>query len=205
MITCKEDLINTYVDGRDVELGNAYQELLFSFGVKWLDFNDQLVRVVGDSSLISRFCFNGSELSWDSKEVAIRNFGKELTLEDLKPQTKEVEWDGEYQLEGGSGWFKYKSTYVASNGDMFAMCLVPNANKGLPFEQYLDVATTKFRKPETPEQKLERDELEAAYDLYCDLAYVNGATSFDAFKTDAGLTRFWLSVVRKTNYKVDGE
>ena len=75
------------------------------------------------------------------------------------PQTKEVEWDG--LIEGGSGWFKYKSTYIASSGDMFAMCLVPNANKGQPFEQYLDVETTKFRKLETPEQKLEREELEA--------------------------------------------
>lgn len=80
------------------------------------------------------------------------------------PQTKGVEWDGEYQLEHGSGWFKYKATYTASNGSMFAMCLVPNANSAQPFEQHLDVATTKFRAIETPEDQKKREELEMVKD-----------------------------------------
>lgn len=76
------------------------------------------------------------------------------------PQTKEVEWDGEYQLEYGKGWYKYKVTYEASNGDMFAMCLVQSANNGNPFEQYLNSTTTKFRALEAPEdrEKREREE-----------------------------------------------
>ena len=69
------------------------------------------------------------------------------------PQTKEVEWDGEYQLEHGKGWFTYKTTYTASSGDMFALCLVPGAHGDKPFEQYLDSATTKFRSLETPGQR----------------------------------------------------
>ncbi|AUR86859.1 hypothetical protein NVP1090B_24 [Vibrio phage 1.090.B._10N.286.48.F1] len=125
-------------------------------------------------------------------------------IADLKPQTKEVEWYGEYQLEGGSGWFKYKSTYVASSGDMFAMCLVPNANKGQPFEQYLDVNTTKFRKLETPEQKLERERVEAAkylYSKHC-VAVRHPVKDLD---NNSELLNAWLVIVDETNYKVKGE
>ena len=51
------------------------------------------------------------------KELVNRQFHKPI------PQTKEVEWDGEYQLEDGKGWFKYRTTYAASSGDMLAIVL----------------------------------------------------------------------------------
>lgn len=79
-----------------------------------------------------------------------------------------TEWDGEYLLDGNSEWFKYKTTYKASNGDMFAMCLVPHANNGEPFEQYLDSDTTSFRKLENEEYK-EAINLARRYSLVCDI------------------------------------
>jgi hypothetical protein len=84
MITCKEDLIGTYVDGRDIKLGNEYQKLLFKFGVKWLHFDDQEVRTA--SGMTNHFCFNGEFLSWSRKEPADINYEKKLTLKDLKPK-----------------------------------------------------------------------------------------------------------------------
>lgn len=153
----------------------------------------------------------------DTKEVMVDGYvapewesaGKDENLADMKPipQTKEVEWDGEYQLEGGKDWFKYKTTYTSSSGDMFAMCLVPSANKGKPFEQYLDLATTKVRALETEAERAERERLEAAYDLYRD--YCDGTSfkgvGFDLFKDPTDNREVWLAIVRKTGYRKESE
>ena len=53
-------------------------------------------------------------------------------------------------------------------------------------------------KPETPEQKREREELESAYDLYCELNNNHNCVEFDRFKINCNN---WLRVVRKTGYR----
>ena len=208
MITCKEDLIGTYVDGRNVELGNAYQKLLFSFGVNWLDFNDQLVRYVSDSSLTSQFCFDGDSLSWNSKEFAKRNYDKELTLEDLKPQTKEVEWVNGLPPVGVECWFNFKLAHPQKCTPMYfgSKIVVYVDSNGNEFSLLLDEVN--FSKIETEADRKEREELEASYDLLCvgnKALNVTAPCTFDEFKLDKPQCDFWLSIVRKTNYKVKGE
>ena len=58
-----------------------------------------------------------------------------------------------------------------------------------------------LRKPETPEQKLERQRLESAYHLAC----IASGTSkwdltFDGFKKDEKAVKRWLAVVDETKY-----
>jgi hypothetical protein len=56
----------------------------------------------------------------------------------------------------------------------------------------------KFRPLETPEQKKEREELEAAYDLF--LTFYQGINvSFEEFSASYD-TEDWIRIVRKTNY-----
>ena len=118
------------------------------------------------------------------------------------PQTKEVEWDGEYQLEHGKGWYKYKVTYEASNGDMFAMCLVQSANNGNPFEQYLDSTTTKFRALESPEAKKECERIESAKYLYS--KHCAGVRHpVKDLDNNPVLLNAWLVIVDETGYRVE--
>ena len=120
------------------------------------------------------------------------------------PQTKEVEWDGEYQLEYGKGWYKYKVTYEASNGDMFAMCLVQSANNGNPFEQYLNSTTTKFRALEAPEDREKREREEAAKYLHSKHC-VAMRHPFKDLDNNLELLNAWLAVVDETGYRKGGE
>lgn len=56
-------------------------------------------------------------------------------------------------------------------------------------------------KPETPEEKEQRERLEAAYDLYTSCAHAGGCTSYEIFVSDPVMLKFWLSVVDKTKYR----
>lgn len=83
MNRCKlEHFADCYVDGSDKEISRAFQERLFSLGAKWLDFNDQTVRF---DSKMTHICFDGSRISWNSREYAIDNYSNEIEMEDLKP------------------------------------------------------------------------------------------------------------------------
>ena len=137
-----------WTSGYDV----GYRKLVLDCVFGWLPDDKKWIRAIDNDVAMERI----------DKGFWIPNLVKELVERQSKPipQTKEVEWDGEYQLEYGKGWYKYKVTYEASNGDMFAMCLVQSANNGNPFEQYLNSTTTKFRALEAPEdrEKREREE-----------------------------------------------
>ena len=83
MNRCKlEDFAGCYVDGSDKEISRAFQERLFSLGAKWLDFNDQIVRF---NSEMTHICFDGSRVSWNSREYAVDNYSNEIEMKDLKP------------------------------------------------------------------------------------------------------------------------
>ena len=65
--------------------------------------------------------------------------------------------------------------------------------------------TDKLKKPETQEQREERERLEAAYDLYClrcDAIKWSAKYSFDEFKEEDDAVNGWLAVVDKTNYRL---
>jgi len=63
-----------------------------------------------------------------------------------------------------------------------------------------------FRKPETPEQKKEREELEAAYDLYTvyqsasNLSCMN-ITDFKEHAEDHPLYKGFVAIVNETGYR----
>ncbi|CAH9016968.1 putative coil containing protein [Vibrio phage 217E38-1] len=63
----------------------------------------------------------------------------------------------------------------------------------------------KFRKPETPQQREDRERLEAAYDLYCHIAKMNNRVpySFEQFSNDSTTyyRKEYLEIVCKTNYR----
>jgi len=114
------------------------------------------------------------------------------------PQTKEVEWANGDACRYAND-IEHEYTYIGEHphGDGH---YVFSEEKGITY-----IANGYLLEPETEAERKEREELEVAYDLYCDLAYINGATSFDLFKTDKKLVDFWVGIVRKTNYKVKGE
>lgn len=63
---------------------------------------------------------------------------------------------------------------------------------------YRNAHISVIEKPETPEQKSERERLESAYDLYCELNGKHNVVEFDRFKINCGN---WLRVVDKTHYR----
>ncbi|AUR86539.1 coil containing protein [Vibrio phage 1.086.O._10N.222.51.F8] len=63
---------------------------------------------------------------------------------------------------------------------------------------------TKFRKPETPQQREDRERLEAAYKLYlirCHAVNHPITYEFNEFKSEPDAKDGWLAVVDKTNYR----
>lgn len=65
-----------------------------------------------------------------------------------------------------------------------------------------------FRKPKTPQQREEREKLEAAYDLYCEVQIATKATaceSFESFNINEHTVKFWSTIVDKTNYRMKGD
>lgn len=152
----------------------------------------------------------------NTKEVMVDGYvvnewepaGKDENLTDLKPipQTKEVEWvnglppvgvECEFQYPKGR-WNKgYYHGLTASKG--LKMHILEY--EGGRMETLGDLVT--FRKPETEAERKEREELEAAYDLYC--YAIDKETLFDSFCNFGPLKDIYLRIVRKTNYRVEGE
>lgn len=137
----------------------------------------------------------------DAKEITLDQLDEWLGLE------SKVEWDGnglppvgvECEVYGALGessaWNKCK-VFAIELGVVF----ISNGRSwtSRPANEF------KFRKPETPEQKAERERLEAAYDLYC-CAQQNKTLeldSFDVFIRDMDMrAQAWLAIVDKTNYR----
>ena len=82
MITCKEDLINTKVDGRNKELCKLFQELAFSFGFTWCDSNDQVVCYPDDGYFV--ICCDDEDVFWERVNSSIHQDYTQLTMSDLK-------------------------------------------------------------------------------------------------------------------------
>ncbi|AUR84086.1 hypothetical protein NVP1047O_72 [Vibrio phage 1.047.O._10N.286.55.F2] len=150
-----------------------------------------------------------------------------LDLIDTTPQqyesvaSKEAEWDGwdddgyaelmpdkggvdvlafiDSRVNGVNGpkgqWVKARTVclYYACNGGCGVIVEYNGRN-------YAIGGLTHIKKPETQQQREERERLEAAYDLYCTLNANHNCVEFDRFKSTCNN---WLRVVDKTNYRKD--
>lgn len=145
---------------------------------------------------------------------------EDLILHLDSPQTKEVEWENglppvgvecEYAFIGSnySKWFKCEILYA---GDQCAFVKTKDSELIKRFgceELSIEIETTKFRKLETPEEKealdaIDREELEVAYDLYCDFRSENNLTvcSIENLHKESGFG-FLMYLVRKAGYRVE--
>lgn len=119
-------------------------------------------------------------------------------LEYRGSQTKEVEWaNGDIANTPDGEGCLVAEVYR----DGYSYWIVQFKDNFHPFD------LSELSKPETEEQKLEREELEAAYFLYSEWAKINGypklsQLEFNSTKRDKAS---FLSIVRITNYKVKGE
>jgi hypothetical protein len=181
MITCKEDLIGTIFniandDGdANVRLAGLFYDVCTKYGIRVMGGNgrDYFMKAVGEG-LVS-LCiadndglgaFGRVSVSKDSvfgaSSESMSNFRyiDELEmrshLEGLKPQAKEIEWinglppvGAECELSNcGNSWVKAEVLFMGTG-----LCVV---NQGYG-DQHYHLNSVKFRKPETPEQKLERE------------------------------------------------
>ncbi|AUR98034.1 hypothetical protein NVP1246O_27 [Vibrio phage 1.246.O._10N.261.54.E10] len=125
--------------------------------------------------------------------------------EEMSEFSGEVEWNGEGLPPVGAIYTtepdfdiellcKYSSKYV-----VIGEILPKERHNGV--EVVIDTFAQRdrvFRKPETPQQREDRERLEAAYDLYCTWRGEKPA-SFEDFKRCNHDN--WLAIVRKTNYR----
>ncbi len=118
-----------------------------------------------------------------------------------KDYQEETPWNGEgYPPVGKPCWFNFCGVdeEVCSAIYIGSRIIVYSDEEGVECSAFID--EVQFRPLETPEQRKEREELEAAYDLY-KARYPNCALALDDFKKHGDVAG-WLRVVRKTNYKI---
>lgn len=95
-----------------------------------------------------------------------------------------------------------KMTYIGAHPFVNGKHVCLSELKGLVI-----VDSTWLSKPETPQQRQEREELEAAYELYCEFKGVDEIKpcSFDSFKESKVTRKQWIAVVRKTKYRKEAK
>lgn len=116
------------------------------------------------------------------------------------PQTKEVEWE----VLHGETWHPC----VRFGNDIYGNYAYQISDGEFKGEFNGATQESCFRKPETEVERVERERLEAAYDLYTHVQSVRGQLSckFDWFSnSEMEETRLrFLAIVDKTNYRKEG-
>ena len=161
MITKKEDLLKTYIANDNGKLRDLYLELCESFEVqgtpKDLGCSDASGWKCNFIGVYHGGIWIADEIDTESKEA------KQLTIEDLIPQTREVEWvnglppvgvecEVRFRTDGDwTDWFskgKFKAGYDSKIwfSHEFGDCVYPAHD-------------IEFRKPETEAERIEREEL----------------------------------------------
>ncbi len=122
-----------------------------------------------------------------------------------KPEV--VKWNGEglppvgveCELSNcGNSWVKAMVLFMGTG-----LCVVDQGYG----DQHYHLNSVKFRKPESPEEKEQRERLEAAYDLYCHVQSTQNqaAATFELFTKVQGIMTLhrerYLAIVDKTNYR----
>ncbi|QIQ61320.1 hypothetical protein V039C_0042 [Vibrio phage V039C] len=88
MITCKQDLINTYIENDNGELRDLYIKKAIDLGVKTCD-GGRFEYLLDKVTIGVRDWGYGAQLEWNNREFSD---AKHITLSDLKPRTK-VEYE----------------------------------------------------------------------------------------------------------------
>lgn len=162
----------------------------------------------------SWFKFDGKEwfimIWYDDDWVKCEHNEQETSGAKPIPQTKEVEWENGLPPVGEECEFQYpqgrwnKGYY---HGLTRSKCLKMHIveYEGGSIESLGDLVS--FRKPESPEAKKEREELEGAYDIYLHVCKDSnrGYLTFGQF-LDESLTSYkndYLAIVHKTGYRVE--
>lgn len=128
----------------------------------------------------------------------------EITIDQLDEHLgikQEAPWNGEGHPPVGT------ECEIADNKyDDWSKCLVKFIGDDICVvslngcEESFSLRSVRFRPLETPEQKKDREELEAAYDLYCEWSGEKLYKGLESFLLSESVTKMWLRVVRKTNY-----
>ncbi|AUG84880.1 hypothetical protein Athena1_0031 [Vibrio phage Athena1] len=104
----------------------------------------------------------------------------------------------------GFGIWDEAEKYLGTNGTVMAVFTNTNGKKVATVSHDDSVCIcwmlSMLEKPESPEQKTERERLEAAYDLYCS-AIGESACMYQAFLVSPVLLGIWCKVVDKTGYR----
>lgn len=227
MITCKEDLIGTIFNiadeegGANVRLAGLFYDVCIKHGIGVMGGNgrDYFMKAVGEG--LVNLCiadddglgaFGRASVSKDSE---FGSYNKSMSdfryigeselkahLEDLKPQTKEVEWVNGDACRYAND-IQHEYTYIGEHphGDgHYAF----SEEKGITY-----IANGYLLEPETEAERKEREELEAAYDLFVHVQRASNRDkwSFELFCNEKmnDYKSDYLAIVRKTNYKVKGE
>ena len=211
MITCKEDLMNTWIENDNGELAELYVGLCTKFGFgKFRSFEADL-DIIGLYS-----CNDGNTDPWkliDMEAGEQRECMRELTLEDLKPQTKEVEWvnglppvgvecEAVFIEHEHKGYGEFLILGYHSN-DVWMEYIGELSNKSKHYTAKIDLV--KFRKPETEAERKEREEIEAASYLLSGWFNAIGKDMPEWGSVNEDVKAHYLEIVRETNYKVKGE
>lgn len=150
------------------------------------------------------------------KEIDFGKTAKEITLDQLDEWLGlevEEEWKNGDRVTiknpEGFGTWDEAERYLGTNGTVMAVFTNTNGKKVAAVSHDDSVCIcwmlSMLSKPETPEQKAERERFEAAYDLYAHVQSVRGQLSckFDWFSnSEMEETRLrFLAIVDKTGYR----
>ncbi|AFC22705.1 hypothetical protein VchM-138_0026 [Vibrio phage vB_VchM-138] len=102
----------------------------------------------------------------------------------------------------------FKICKVLCFGNSFAFMKSHRSINGYK-EFALRISDIEFRKPETPQERQERERIEAAIRLHdiANLAYYEGCLPFNCSWSDAGekVKNMWLAVVDETKYRKEAK
>lgn len=132
--------------------------------------------------------------------------------EEMSAFSGETEWNGEGLPPVGA------TCTVDPNHDIELLCKYSSKyvviGEILPKERYngveviIDTFAQRdrvFRKSETPQQREDRERLEAAYDLYCtcnsEVGINSPSATYEWFTCSKIAVDYWLRIVDKTNYR----
>jgi len=143
-----------------------------------------------DAAAYAAYAANAAYAGKSTKDKIISYINNKLIS-----QTKEVEW-----VNGDKCIF---------SGEEYTFgCVSPVCDQGyvVIFDEvgdYHGCYIGELSKPETKEDREKREELEAAYDLYC--YAIDLENPFDKFRNFGQLKDIYIKIVRKTGYRKGGE
>ncbi len=143
------------------------------------------------------------EIDWVhvSEDIFDRNI-KPIPQTNIEtPEEKEVEW-----VNGDTVEYRNKHE---GEGVILTFVGINPTHKGYAVLYgkhlaggYVSAPLSMLSKPETEAERAERERLEAAYDLYCELNANHNYVEFDRFKINFNN---WIRVARKAGYRKESE